>query len=288
MHHQPRAHCLETTTESQRRFWHAHDNHAGSSSAGEGAARLRRALWKSTRFRNPPPNRSTFRADVTAENLILSCGDADATAVADAHHLFCELLRAHWAVEEKDSGAFAADLRQKVGNATWAALRPHERLPFKSFKACQRTGRCLRVHAMRLFGVARFQGVAAVLARANALAPTAGARVAHVFNDGPWTWPKLGPRRGARTPHGGGPRRPALTSPAPARAAWARRDASAVAQRRPPDRARVLHGLARDVPAALRDQLCGNPEELLRETRHRADAVTGKTSAPRRGRRREV
>ena len=104
--------------------------------------------------------------------------------MADAHHLFCELLRAHWAVEEKDSGAFAADLRQKVGNATWAALRPHERLPFKSFKACQRTGRCLRVHAMRLFGVARFQGVAAVLDAANALAPTAGARVAHVFNDG--------------------------------------------------------------------------------------------------------
>ena len=105
----------------------------------------------------------------------------DATSVADAHHLFCELLRARWAVEEKDSGAFAADLRQKVGNATWAALRPHERLPFKSFKACQRTGRCLRVHAMRLFGVARFRGVAAVLDAANALAPTAGARVAHVY-----------------------------------------------------------------------------------------------------------
>ena len=160
VHHQPRAHCLETTTDAQRRFWHAHDNHAGSSSAGEAAARL---------------------ASRGVGDLYLW---GDASSVADAHHLFCELLRAHWAVEEKDSGAFAADLRQKVGNATWAALRPHERLPFKSFKACQRTGRCLRVHAMRLFGVARFRGVAAVLDATTQLAPTAGARVAHVFNDG--------------------------------------------------------------------------------------------------------
>ena len=167
VHHQPRAHCLETTTEAQRRFWHAHDNHAGSSSAGEAAARL---------------------ASRGVGDLYLW---GDATSVADAHHLLCELLRARWAVEEKDAGAFAADLRQKVGNATWAALRPHERLPFKSFKACQRTGRCLRVHAMRLFGVARFRGVAAVLDAANAIAPTAGARVAHVFNDGLMSWPKL-------------------------------------------------------------------------------------------------
>jgi hypothetical protein len=28
--------------------------------------------------------------------------------VADAHHLFCELLRARWAVEEKDADAVAA------------------------------------------------------------------------------------------------------------------------------------------------------------------------------------
>ena len=47
VHHQPRAHCLETTTDAQRRFWHAHDNHAGSSSAGEAAARLAsHAVWK--------------------------------------------------------------------------------------------------------------------------------------------------------------------------------------------------------------------------------------------------
>jgi hypothetical protein len=163
VHRQPHAHCLETTTDAQRRFWHAHDNHAGSSSAGEAMGRL---------------------ASRGIGDLYLW---GDAATMADAHHLFCELLRARWAVEEKDAGAFAAEL----ANGTVPTLQPYERLPFKSFKACQRTGRCLRVHAMRLFGVARFGGLTNVLDAALKSTPTADARVAHVLNDGLMSWPAL-------------------------------------------------------------------------------------------------
>ena len=258
VHHQPRAHCLETTTEAQRRFWHAHDNHAGSSSAGEAAARL---------------------ASRGVGDLYLW---GDATSVADAHHLFCELLRAHWAVEEKDSGAFAADLRQKVGNATWAALRPHERLPFKSFKACQRTGRCLRVHAMRLFGVARFRGVAAVLDAANALAPTAGARVAHVFNDGLMSWPKLVSAPRSPDPAGWGS---GADQPEDAYVASVVGFLDAITRWRNalPDPARVLLAWRETYPQHFVTSCVEILRIVARDLRHRADAVTGKTSRRRRG-----
>ena len=57
VHHQPRAHCLETTTDAQRRFWHAHDNHAGSSSAGEAAARLAKFYVEDGYVRDAPRRR---------------------------------------------------------------------------------------------------------------------------------------------------------------------------------------------------------------------------------------
>ena len=258
VHHQPRAHRLETTTDAQRRFWHAHDNHAGS----RPPRGLRRALCGNQPEATPSSVVSmAWRTTLTPARAAwpwrrgVGASLGDATAVADAHHLFCELLRAHWAVEEKDSGAFADDLRQKVGNATWAALRRHERLPFKSFKACQRTGRCLRVHAMWLFGVARFRGVAAVLDAANALAPTAGARVAHVFNDGLMSWPKLVSAPRSPDSAGGGP---APTSPSTCHAARPGfLDAITRWRNALPDPARACWP-KRDVPAP-RDRV-GNPE----------------------------
>ena len=164
-----------------------------------------------------------------------------------------------------DFTQFAADLQRRAGNAT---LRPHERLPFKSFKACQRTGRCLRVHAMRLFGVARFQGVAAVLDAANALAPTAGARVAHVFNDG--SMDGLG--SGADQPED-----------AYVASVVGFLDAITRWRNALPDPARVLLAWRETYPQHFVTSCVEILRIVARDLRHRADAVTGKTLRRRRG-----
>ena len=139
------------------------------------------------------------------------------------------------------------------------------------------------MHAMRLFGVARFQGVAAVLDAANALAPTAGARVAHVFNDGLMSWPKL--VSAARSPEFVAGLGSGADQPEDAYVASVVGFLDAITRWRNalPDPARVLLAWRETYPQHFVTSCVEILRIVARDLRHRADAVMGKTSRRRRG-----
>ena len=165
VHTQMHGACMDTSTDAQRRFWHDRDNHAGAS-AHVATARLAASgvrdwyLW------------------------------GDSTTVADAHHLLCELVRGGFTVAELDASAHAAALRRALpAGANATGLHPWIRLPFKTIEACN--GVCVRVHAMRVFRVARLGAPGTLEAYLTAAMAVAApdARVAHVFNEGLYSWP---------------------------------------------------------------------------------------------------
>ena len=131
IHTQMHSACMDTNVSSQTVFWHGRSESGPHLSTGDSFARLAERGFSAVYFWG------------------------DSTAVADVHHLLCELLRAGFDVGERDAAAVGADLRRRIGDAPLEnATKLHHwiRLPFRTLEAC-RDGRCIELHAMRIFRV---------------------------------------------------------------------------------------------------------------------------------------